>query len=97
MSFAVWKQRPPFAFAPADPEQVYQVGDVFVVTDNPARVTQAEVDKLASASLAAIQETNSIETAKRSRAEQLEELERRMSLGAPQGEVIAAIINLLRE
>lgn len=44
MSFAVWKQRPPFAFDQKDREQIYQVGDKWVVTDDPARATQAEVD-----------------------------------------------------
>lgn len=44
MSFAVWKEKPPFTFEPEDREQVYQVGDVWVVTDDPARATQAEVD-----------------------------------------------------
>lgn len=42
MSFAIWQSVPPFT--PDAPEAVYQVGDVFVVTDDPARATQAEVD-----------------------------------------------------
>jgi len=44
MSFAVWQKRPSFAFAPEDREQIYQVGELFVVTDDPARATQAEID-----------------------------------------------------
>lgn len=44
MSFAVWKSKPPFQFESDDREQVYQVGDVWVVTDDPKRATQAEVD-----------------------------------------------------
>lgn len=48
MSFAVWDQHPPFTFDKGDQEQIYQVGDKFVVTDDPARATQAEVDALRS-------------------------------------------------
>lgn len=44
MSFAVWKSKPPFEFAEGDAEQVYVVGNVWVVTDDPAKATQAEVD-----------------------------------------------------
>lgn len=51
MSFAIWNEKPPFEFAPDDVEQVYQVGDKWVVTDDPARATQEEIDAvLASAS-----------------------------------------------
>jgi hypothetical protein len=42
MSFSIWQSLPPFT--PDTPEAVYQVGDVYVVTDDPARATQAEVD-----------------------------------------------------
>jgi hypothetical protein len=42
MSFSIWQSLPPFT--PDAPEAVYQVGDVYVVTDDPARATQAEVD-----------------------------------------------------
>lgn len=49
MSFAVWKSRPPFTFAPDDREQIYPVGDVWVVTDDPARATQAEIDAVLEA------------------------------------------------
>lgn len=44
MSFAIWQERPPFAFDKTDREQIYQVGNVWVVTDDPAKATQAEVD-----------------------------------------------------
>jgi hypothetical protein len=44
MSFAVWKEKPPFEFGPEDPEHIFPVGAMFVVTDDPARATQAEVD-----------------------------------------------------
>lgn len=46
MSFAVWKQPPPFTFGAADREQIYHVGSVWVVTDDAARATQTEVDKV---------------------------------------------------
>lgn len=46
MSFSVWKQVPPFTFKAEDVEQIYKVGSVWVVTDDPARATQAEVDAL---------------------------------------------------
>lgn len=46
MTFAIWKEKPPFTFAPEDREQIYVVGAVWVVTDNPAQATQAEVDKI---------------------------------------------------
>lgn len=49
MSFAVWQQHPPFKFAPTDKEQIYKVGSVWVVTDVPARATQAEVDAVLNA------------------------------------------------
>lgn len=44
MSFAIWNEKPPFEFAENDPEQIYQVGDKWVVTDDPTRANQAEVD-----------------------------------------------------
>ena len=44
MSFAIWKSKPPFEFAAGDAEQVYVVGGVWVVTDDPTRATQEEVD-----------------------------------------------------
>lgn len=44
MSFAVWNERPPFAFSKDDPEQIYQVVDKWIVTNDPARATQAEID-----------------------------------------------------
>lgn len=44
MSFAIWKSKPPFEFAKGDAEQVYVVGGVWVVTDEPHRATQEEVD-----------------------------------------------------
>lgn len=49
MSFAIWSQPPPFTFSPQDREQIYQVGSVWVVTDDPARATQAEVDAVLNA------------------------------------------------
>lgn len=53
MSFAIWKQKPPFRFAQEDPEQIYQVGSVWVVTDDPSRATQTEVDKVLNATVPA--------------------------------------------
>lgn len=44
MSFAVWKEKPPFVFVDNDSEQIYPVGSVWVVTDDETRATQAEVD-----------------------------------------------------
>lgn len=44
MSFAVWNEKPPFVFAKDDPEQIYKVGEKWVVTDNPARAIQSEID-----------------------------------------------------
>jgi hypothetical protein len=44
VSFAIWSDKPPFEFGEGDRERVYSVGAVWVVTDNPARATQAEVD-----------------------------------------------------
>lgn len=44
MSFAIWNEKPPFEFAPEDKEQVYQVGDKWVVTDDPKKATQAAID-----------------------------------------------------
>lgn len=49
MSFAVWNEKPPFAFAKNDREQIYQVGDKWVVTDDPLRATQEEVDAVLNA------------------------------------------------
>lgn len=46
MSFAVWMSQPPFKFSPEDREQIYQVGSVWVVTDDPTRANQAEIDKV---------------------------------------------------
>lgn len=43
MSFAVWMAKPPFAFGELDAEQVYAVGELWVVTDQGAP-TQAQVD-----------------------------------------------------
>lgn len=47
MSFAVWTSPPPFG--PGDlgeGEVIYAVGEVWVITDDPERATQAEVDKV---------------------------------------------------
>lgn len=49
MSFAIWQQEPPFKFDEKDPEHIYRVGSVWVVTDDPKRATQAEVDALINA------------------------------------------------
>lgn len=46
MSFAVWSSKPPFEFAAHEREQIFQVGDLWVVTDDRARATQAEIDAL---------------------------------------------------
>lgn len=45
-------------FAKNDVEQIYQVGNVFVVTDDPRRATQAEVDAMLNAPRAAPALTN---------------------------------------
>lgn len=44
MSFAVWNKPPPFTFQKDDREQIYQVGNVWIVTDDPLRATIANVD-----------------------------------------------------
>lgn len=49
MSFAIWNEKPPFTFGRNDPEQIYRVGDKWVVTDDPARATQQEVDAVLDA------------------------------------------------
>lgn len=49
MSFSLWKDKPPFTFDAKDREQIYQVGAVWVVTDDPKRATQAEVDAVINA------------------------------------------------
>lgn len=49
MSFAIWKEKPPFVFTPADAEQIYPVGDVWIVTDDPAKATQEYIDALQAA------------------------------------------------
>lgn len=49
MSFAVWLAKPPFTFAKDEREQVYQVGSVWVITDDPSRATQQEVDRIVNA------------------------------------------------
>ena len=46
MSFSVWNEKPPFEFAEDDREQIYEVGARWVVTDDPAKATQSEVDAL---------------------------------------------------
>jgi hypothetical protein len=44
VSFAIWNQKPPFDEASLTPgEKIYQVGDFWVVSDNPNH-TQADVD-----------------------------------------------------
>ena len=48
MSFAIWQQEPPFKFNKNDPEQIYQVGSVWVVTNNSKKATQANVDAVLS-------------------------------------------------
>jgi len=50
MSFALWMVAPPFQESDLSPgEKIYRVGDAFVVTDDPARATQAEVDAVRNA------------------------------------------------
>jgi len=44
MSFAIWNEKPPFKFAESDREQIYQVGDKWVVTDDPFKATQENID-----------------------------------------------------
>ena len=44
MSFSIWNERPPFECAADDREQIYQVGDKWVVTDNQAKATQENID-----------------------------------------------------
>jgi hypothetical protein len=43
MSFAIWPQQPPFTFDKSDKEQIYQVGGMFVVTDQ-GQPTQQQID-----------------------------------------------------
>lgn len=52
MSFAIWQEKPPFDFAKNDPEQIYKVGSVWVVTDDPAKANQAAVDAVLNAPIA---------------------------------------------
>ena len=49
MSFAIWKEKPPFVFDPEDREQIYKVGDKWVVTDDPTKATQEAVDAVLNA------------------------------------------------
>ena len=44
MSFAIWNEKPPFEFAADDREQIYEVGDKWVVTDDSAKATQENID-----------------------------------------------------
>lgn len=44
MSFSVWKTLPPFEMLIDDPEQIYQVGDVWVLTDDPDKATPEYVE-----------------------------------------------------
>ena len=46
MSFAIWNEKPSFTFEPEDREQIYQVGEKWVVTDDATRATQENVDAL---------------------------------------------------
>lgn len=49
MSFSIWQQQPPFTFTPTDKEQIYKVGSVWVVTDDPTKATQTAVDAVLNA------------------------------------------------
>lgn len=44
MSFAIWNEKPPFEFAADDREQIYQIGEKWVVTDDLAKATQENID-----------------------------------------------------
>lgn len=44
MSFAVWNILPPFAPQPGSADRVYQVGTHWVVTDDPLKATQPNID-----------------------------------------------------
>lgn len=95
MSFAVWKEKPPFTFAEGDPEQLYQVGSVWVVTDDPSRATQAEVDKALNASLPA---NSAAAFDARQRDQALQDLDRVISQApADQQPALRAIQQLLKD
>jgi len=50
MSFAIWNQKPPFEEKDLTPgEKIYQVGDKWVVTDDPAKANQAAIDAVLNA------------------------------------------------
>lgn len=49
MSFAIWYQKPSFTFKPEDREQIYKVGEVWVVTDDAKLATKSEVDRVRNA------------------------------------------------
>lgn len=68
-------------------------------TSEQRAAAQAVVDAfdVNGAEAAAIGEANESARTKRSRAEQVDEIERRMSLGASQEEINTALLNLLRE
>jgi hypothetical protein len=49
MSFAIWDEKPPFTEDELTPgEKIIQVGDKWVVTNDPSKATQTEVDALLS-------------------------------------------------
>ena len=49
MSFAIWRQKPPFTFTDKDAEQMYEVGAYWVVTDDPSKATQDNIDAVLNA------------------------------------------------
>jgi uncharacterized protein affecting Mg2+/Co2+ transport len=59
MSFSVWNTEPPFTLKPEEAEQIYRVGAFWVVTDDPSKATQTQVDAVVGPSavkLAALNE-----------------------------------------
>lgn len=50
MSFAIWNEKPPFPEADLTPgEKIIQVGDKWVVTDDPSKATQEQIDAVLGA------------------------------------------------